>query len=155
MCSSDLSSFQMSADPFYTYDNTHWICSSTATSLIFMHIYSLHAVMNPATFLELPSNSCGLATSICILGCTNAAAHSIPPNPAWAMIVCSAASCSCCCCTTCSRLMSCQLIVYGVWWWWWCRWWGWGWWLFLGQKNQSCARLSFQLVPYLWNLCRW
>ena len=69
--------------------------------------------MNLATFLELLSNSCGLATSTCILGHTNAAAPSAPPNLAWAIIACSTASCSCCCHTTCLRLMSCRLIVYG------------------------------------------
>ena len=94
------------------YDNTHWICSSTNTLLIFMCIYSLHTVINPATFPELPSNSCDLATSTCMLGYANVAAPSAPSNPAWVIIACSTASCSCCCCTTCSRLMLCRLMVY-------------------------------------------
>jgi len=47
-----------------------------------MHTYSLHAVMDLATFPELPLNSYGLATSTCVLGCANVAAPSAPPNPA-------------------------------------------------------------------------
>jgi len=69
--------------------------------------------MNPVTFPELPLNSYSLATSTCMFGCTNAAAPSASPNPACAMIACSAASCFYCCLTTCSRLTSCQLMVYG------------------------------------------
>jgi len=47
-----------------------------------MYTYSLHAVMDLATFPELPLNSYGLATSTCVLGCANVAAPSAPPNPA-------------------------------------------------------------------------
>jgi len=68
--------------------------------------------MNLAIFSELPSNSCGLTTSTCVLGYANAATFSAPSNTAWAIIACSIASCSYYCCTTCSRLRSCQLIVY-------------------------------------------
>jgi len=73
----------------------------------------LHTVINLATFPELPSNSCSLATFTYVLGCANAAALFAPPNPVWAIIACSAASYSCCCCTTYLRLMSCQLMMYG------------------------------------------
>ena len=54
----------MSVDPPYIYDNTYWIYSLTATSLIFILIYSLHAVTKPETFDEIPSNTCGFATSV-------------------------------------------------------------------------------------------
>jgi len=69
--------------------------------------------MNLATFLELPSNSCSLATLICILGHVNVAAPSAPPSPAYMIIACSTASYSYCCQTICSKLMSYPLIVYG------------------------------------------
>ena len=78
-----------------------------------MHTYSLYAVMNLATFPELPLNSCGLATSTCVLGHANVAAPSAPPNPAWVIIAYSTASYSCCCYTTYSSLMLCRLMVYG------------------------------------------
>ena len=96
--SSNTFSFQMSTDPPCIYNSTHWIYSSTDTPLIFMYIYSLYTVMNLATFLELPLNSYGFATSTYILGCTNAATPSAPPNLAWVIIVCSTASYSCWCC---------------------------------------------------------
>ena len=75
-------------------------------------MYSLYTVINPATFPELPSNSCSLATSACILGHANAATPSAPSSPACAIIACSTASCFYYCHTTCSKLMSCRLIVY-------------------------------------------
>ena len=77
-----------------------------------MCMYSLHAVMNLATFPELPSNSCSLATSTYIFGHANTATPSASPNLAWTIIAYSAISCFCCCCITCSRLRSCQLMVY-------------------------------------------
>jgi len=60
-------------------------------------MYSLHAVMNLAIFLELLSNFCGLATLTCVLGYVNAAAPFAPPNSACAIIAYSAANCPCCC----------------------------------------------------------
>jgi len=69
--------------------------------------------MNPATFLELPSNSCGLATLICVLGHVNVAVPSAPSSSAYVIIACSTASYSCYCQTICSKLMSYLLIVYG------------------------------------------
>jgi len=65
--------FQISANPSCIYDSTHYICSSTGISLILICTYSLYAVINPATFPELLSNFCGLATLTCILGHVNAA----------------------------------------------------------------------------------
>ena len=65
-------SFQTSANPSCIYDSIYYICSSTGISLILICTYSLYAVINPATFPELPSNFCSLATLICILGHVNA-----------------------------------------------------------------------------------
>ena len=70
--SSSMFSFQTSANPSCIYDSTYYICSSTSISLILICIYSLYAVINPATFPELPSNSCGLTTLTYILGHVNA-----------------------------------------------------------------------------------
>ena len=60
--SSNIFSFQMSADPFYTYDSTYWICSSTITSLILILIYSLQAVKNSDTFPASSLKTSDLAT---------------------------------------------------------------------------------------------
>jgi len=57
-------SFQMSADPPYTYDNTQFTCSSTDASLNLILTYNLHAPMNPETFNGVPSKVCGFATSV-------------------------------------------------------------------------------------------
>ena len=62
--SSNTFSFCTSADSPCTYDTIHYICFFTASPLIFILIYSLHAVMNSDTFSELLSNTCGLATSV-------------------------------------------------------------------------------------------
>ena len=102
----------MSADPPCTYDSTYYICSSTSILLIYIYIYSLHAVMNLATFLELLLNFCDLATLTCVLGHMNIATLSVLPSPTYIIIACSTASCFCCYQTTCFKLMSCQLIVY-------------------------------------------
>ena len=111
--SSSMFSFQMSANSPCTYDSTHCICSSTGIPLILICIYSLHAVINPATFLKLPLDFYGLATLTCILGHVNVAALSAPPSSACAIIACSTTSCSCYCQITCSKLILCQLMVYG------------------------------------------
>ena len=74
--------FQMSADSLCIYDSTHYICSSTDISFIFILKYSLHAVINLNIFPELPSNSCGLATSTCMLGYVNITTFSAPPSSA-------------------------------------------------------------------------
>ena len=71
--SSSMFFFQTSTNPSCIYDSTYYICSSTGISLILICTYSLYAVINPATFPELPSNSCGLATLTCILGHVNTA----------------------------------------------------------------------------------
>jgi len=68
--------------------------------------------MNLATFSELPSNFCGLATSTCVLGYVNVATPSASPNPAYTIIAYSVASYFYYCWTTCFKLMLCQLIVY-------------------------------------------
>ena len=62
--SSNIFFFQTSTDPLCTYDNTYQICSSTATSLIFILIYNLHSVTKLETFDEISSNTCGLAISV-------------------------------------------------------------------------------------------
>ena len=95
--SSNIFSFYTSATSSCTYDNTHWICSSTSVPLILICIYSLHTVINPATLPELPSNSCNLATSTYILGCESVATPSAPPRSTCAIIAYSAASCFYCC----------------------------------------------------------
>ena len=62
--SSKTFSFQISADPLCTNNNTHYTCSSTIASLIFILRYNLHAVTNsptlPASLLKIG----GLATSM-------------------------------------------------------------------------------------------
>ena len=105
--SSNTFPFHMSATLSYTYDNIHWICSSTSASLILIYMYSLHTVINPATLLKLPSNSCGLATLTCMLGCESVAVPSAPSKLTCAIITWSTASCSCCCQTTCSKSILC------------------------------------------------
>ena len=105
--SSNIFFFHISAASTYIYDNTHWICSSTGAPLILIHIYSLYAMINLATLLELLSNSYSLATSTCILDCDSVAALPVPPRPTCVIIACSAASCFCYCQTTCSKLISC------------------------------------------------
>ena len=57
-------SFHMSADPSYTYNSTHYICSSTTIFLILILIYNLYAIKNFETFSDFPLNICGLATFI-------------------------------------------------------------------------------------------
>ena len=54
----------MSADPPWTYDNIHWICSSTDDSLNLILTYNLHAPMNLETFDSIPSKVCDFATSV-------------------------------------------------------------------------------------------
>ena len=80
--SSSMFSFQTSADPPCTYNNTHCICSSTVTPLIFILMYNLHAIMNPATFLELSLNFYGFTTSTCILDLVNTATLSLSSSSA-------------------------------------------------------------------------
>ena len=105
--SSNVFSFQTSADSPYTYDSIYCICSSTGTPLILIYMYSLHAMINLVIFPELSLNFCGLATLTCVLDHVNTAAPSTPPNPTCIIITYSAASCSYCCQTICSKLMSC------------------------------------------------
>ena len=57
-------SFDISANPPYTYNSIYWTCSSTTSLLILILMYNLHVVMNPETFLELLSNTCSFATSV-------------------------------------------------------------------------------------------
>ena len=59
-------SFYISANPPYTYDNIHWICSCTAALLIFIHKYNLHTITNSKTFAEVLLNMCSLATSMLV-----------------------------------------------------------------------------------------
>ena len=40
-------------------------------------MYNLHAIMNPATFLELSLNFCGFTTSTCVLDLVNTATLSL------------------------------------------------------------------------------
>ena len=61
--SSSIFSFYTSADLSYTYNKIYYIYSSTVIFLIFILIYNLHAITKSNTFLELPLNICGLATS--------------------------------------------------------------------------------------------
>ena len=91
--SSKIISFHTSANSPCIYDKIHWICSSTTTSLIFILIYNLHAIIKPEIFPGVPSNTCSLATSVL--------APSSPPvscttSKAW-ICACSVTSCSCCC----------------------------------------------------------
>ena len=62
--SSIIFSFQISADPLCTYNNTHYTCFSTDTSLISILMYNLYAIKKPRTFLVFLLNVCDLATSM-------------------------------------------------------------------------------------------
>ena len=62
--SSKMFSFQISADPPHTYDNTHWICSSIVNFLILILIYNLHTIKNPETFPASLLNIYGFVTSM-------------------------------------------------------------------------------------------
>ena len=62
--SSNKFSFQTLANPLYTYNSTHWICSSTVAPLILILKYNLHTVINPPTLLASPLNIGGLTISI-------------------------------------------------------------------------------------------
>ena len=64
--SSNIFSFYTSADSSYIYERIYCICSSTTTSLIFILIYNLHAIMKPKTCDKVLSNTCGFATSMLI-----------------------------------------------------------------------------------------
>ena len=58
------SSFYISTDPPYTYDSTYYTYSSTNISLIFILMYSLHAVKKPKIFPASLLNIYSLATSM-------------------------------------------------------------------------------------------
>ena len=51
--SSIIFSFQMSTNSPYTYNKTHYTCSSTDVSLIFILIYNLHTIKNLKTLLTV------------------------------------------------------------------------------------------------------
>ena len=93
-------SFHTSAVSPYTYVEIQCTCSSTNSSLIFILIYSLHAVTKPAIFPEFPSNNGSLATSgwnlYLGLGATSSSPLYISPKLA-ANCACRAASCFACC----------------------------------------------------------
>ena len=57
-------SFQMSANSSYIYNSTHYIYSSTATSLILILIYGLHTVRKSDTFPVFLLNIYSLAIFI-------------------------------------------------------------------------------------------
>ena len=57
-------SFQISAGPPYTQERTHWICSSTSTSLNLILMYNLYTPTNLETFDGVLSKVCGFATSV-------------------------------------------------------------------------------------------
>ena len=73
-------SFQMSTDPLYTYDSTHYTCSSTAISLILILIYSLHVVRKPDTSPASLLNICDLVTSIFNLVLGQGTTTTSPPS---------------------------------------------------------------------------
>ena len=82
--SSNIFSFHTSTDFPYIYDKIHCICSSITSPLILILMYNLHAVINPETFSELSSNTCGLATSLLdpVLG-LDAVSSSYTTKSAW------------------------------------------------------------------------
>ena len=103
--SSNMFSFQTSANLSCTYDRIYYICSSTAISLIFILIYSLHTVTKPETFNEVLSNTCSFATSV-LTTTTIAISPSIPLFASawsWAYIAVSYSYC-------------CLIIVYKLYW---------------------------------------
>ena len=53
--SSMIFSFYTSADPSCIYDSIHCTCPSTDSLLNLILIYSLHAVIKPPTFADVPS----------------------------------------------------------------------------------------------------
>ena len=62
--SSIIFSFYISTDPPCIYESTHYTCSSTVTSLIFILKYNLHAVTNSPILPTSPLKMAGLATSM-------------------------------------------------------------------------------------------
>ena len=116
--SSSILSFHTSTDPSCIYDNIYWICSSTASFLIFILIYNLHAVIKPETFSKLLLNTYSFATSVFdpVLGLDALLALTSSPTSVTSSIwICAyiAISCSCCCWIICSRFTLCQLILCG------------------------------------------
>ena len=83
--SSNTFSFHTSANPSCTYNKIHYICSFTASSLIFILIYSLYTIMNSDNFSKLLLNTYSLATSVfdSVLGLGTASSILSAANNAW------------------------------------------------------------------------
>ena len=101
--SSSIFTFQISTDPPYIYERIYCIYSSADALFIFILIYNLHAVTNPEIFDEVPSNTCGLTTSV-LAATVVAASFSILSCNAWSWAY-STASYSCYCWAKSSKLI--------------------------------------------------
>ena len=77
-------------------------------------MYNLYAVTKPKTLDKVPSNTCGLATSMLIAAIATAPSLALfcASTNIWSYAY-NAASCSCCCCIIACNSKLCQLIVYG------------------------------------------
>ena len=88
--SSNIFSFQISANPPWTCNNIYWICSSTITPANLFFIYNLYLIINPKTFNKILSNSCSFVTFI--LAVTAPAPTPLPPTYTINTAIC---SCNC------------------------------------------------------------